>query len=86
MWQKSQFASWEVEGQVRERVDSALQEAEYGRLAKKAKSGRAPRLFALFSALAAPVSRSLGWLGERVQLVLKRAQQRSGAHQGSRKA
>ena len=86
MWKKSQFASWEVEGQVRERVDSALQEAEYGRLAKKARSGRAPRLFALFSALADIASRLLGWFGERVQLVLKRAQPSSSAHQGSKKA
>ena len=33
MWMKTRFAQWEVEGQVRERVNGALVECEQGRLA-----------------------------------------------------
>jgi hypothetical protein len=43
MWMDSSFASWEVEGQVRERVSNALRNAEQGRLlrpARDAKTGR----------------------------------------------
>ncbi len=42
MWMNSRFAQWEVEGQVRERVNNALREAEHGQLlrtARGAKSG-----------------------------------------------
>ena len=31
MWMKTRFAQWEVEGQVRERVNGALAECEHGR-------------------------------------------------------
>ena len=36
MWMKSEFANWEVEGMVRERIDDALGEAEQRRLRRTA--------------------------------------------------
>jgi hypothetical protein len=41
MWMKSRFASWEVEGQVRERVHTALCEAEQRRLLQTARNATA---------------------------------------------
>jgi hypothetical protein len=41
MWMKSRFAQWEVEGDVRERVNHALRQAEYARLAQKANGAEA---------------------------------------------
>jgi hypothetical protein len=57
MWLKTRFAQWEVEGQVRERVNDALAEGEQARLARTVKgiTGRkAPRrtLYALWAGLA----------------------------------
>ena len=37
MWMKTRFAQWEVEGQVRERVNNALATSQQGRLAREAR-------------------------------------------------
>jgi hypothetical protein len=42
-WMSSDFASWQVEGQVMERIDNALKDGENWRHAKQAQSARNPR-------------------------------------------
>jgi hypothetical protein len=41
MWMNSRFAQWDVEGEVRERVNGALHQWERERLARTARSGEA---------------------------------------------
>jgi hypothetical protein len=41
MWMNSRFAQWEVEGQVRERVSSALRETEQSRMLRAAQNAGA---------------------------------------------
>ncbi len=43
MWMNSRFAQWEVEGEVRERVRSALRETEQGRMLRAAQNAGAGR-------------------------------------------
>lgn len=41
MWMNSRFAQWEVEGEVRQRVSTALHEWEHDRLARTAQRAEA---------------------------------------------
>lgn len=46
MWMKTRFAQWEVEGQVRERVNNALAASQQGRLAREARGDQGRHLLA----------------------------------------
>lgn len=63
MWMKSQFARWEVEGQVEERIQRALREGEQWRLARMARGVEAGHSHARFLA---SVSKGLSWFGKCV--------------------
>ena len=39
-WSKSRFSQWEVEGEVWQRVDKAMAEAEQGRVASQCRGAR----------------------------------------------
>ena len=39
-WNKTRFSQWEVEGEVRQRVNEALVEAEQGRVASQCQGAR----------------------------------------------
>jgi hypothetical protein len=45
MWMKKRYASWEVEGQVQERIDRALAEGERLRLTNTARRRQRRHLF-----------------------------------------
>jgi hypothetical protein len=67
MWMKTRFAQWEVEGQVRERVNRALAECERERQAGASQddlAGRRPRLSL------ATIGAALAWLSGRAAAAL----------------
>ena len=69
MWMKSKNASWEVEGQVYERVEGALVEGEQWRLANVAKGRQDRRLHRRILTM---LSAALAWLAVRAQATVLR--------------
>ena len=67
MWMKTRFAQWEVEGQVRERVNRALTECEQGRLEKTARGDPARRML---GRILTTFSAGLAWLPVRAEAAL----------------
>jgi hypothetical protein len=66
MWTKRRFASWEVEGQVQERIDKALGEAERWRVGNTARGSRRKHLL---EPILTRLGESLAWLPARAETV-----------------
>lgn len=63
-WMNSDFASWEVEGQVMERVESALKDAEKWRFAKQGlKAKRSPNKYGFWKSARIAISQLVKTIG-----------------------